>query len=524
MKFVVCRRNGAKSKEGEIRSLRVPQLIGPVLGLIVWLLAAPAAWAHHEKACSHLPTSGQHPGQVSCNPRQTCLDGPAAAMAQATCGWMSTSATRDRMVSCNPRQTCLDGPAAATAQATCGWMSTSGNRTVQVSCNPKQECLNTFSGLAAAQCNVYTTSGTCPRQQSYNPRQECMDNNPVVVTARNACNVNATSGTCPGGTESYNPRQECMDNNPVVAGARNACNANQTSGMCPGMLAYNPHEECLSKLPKPPHITIHRVEGGAGGGDKTWPELNDMFLVHGTNVGMLGNHVKIQGRRVTMHITVAPGCLPPNCVALAVDTGKFPELYDKEKPVESVRREFHLDGADGHSSARGHFYVVRLPERSERPRGGGGSTSGTTSPPPKGGGQPSGGTGTGSSSQPGSGGQTQASLPDRSAVGRKPCEATAAGASTVIRQEDTFTISFAQDVTVNATYTNLNFQGNGQCSAGGAVYGKNWYIQRVGAPGIGTQVTEAQRNGGKVPLQPGTYKINLSEFETGPGNYSVIYK
>ncbi len=83
-----------------------------VAGLVV--LGVPAARAGHDAACNAMPTSGQRPGNVSCNPRQKCVNdipgnvqGPARTAAVNTCNALPTSGQCPGTVSFNPRQECL---------------------------------------------------------------------------------------------------------------------------------------------------------------------------------------------------------------------------------------------------------------------------------------------------------------------------------------------------------------------------------------------------------------------------------
>lgn len=78
------------------------------LALALGLAAARAAAG----PCDALPTSAQRPGQVSCNPRQRCMDGitvhgPARTAAETACNALPTNGTCPGNVTFNPREECL---------------------------------------------------------------------------------------------------------------------------------------------------------------------------------------------------------------------------------------------------------------------------------------------------------------------------------------------------------------------------------------------------------------------------------
>ena len=79
--------------------------------LALLLLAAGSALADHDLPCRALPTSAQRPAQVSCSPRQKCLDGvsgsgPARATAEQACRALPTNGTCPGSETFNPRDEC----------------------------------------------------------------------------------------------------------------------------------------------------------------------------------------------------------------------------------------------------------------------------------------------------------------------------------------------------------------------------------------------------------------------------------
>ncbi len=246
-----------------MRATGIANVIGVILGWVLWPLAAPAAAATPEAFCNQLVTSATRPGTVTFNPRQECVD-TTVGPAQAACSQLATSGQRPGLVPFNPRQECVN-TAVGPAQAICNALSTTGTRPVQVSCNPQQQCRD--AGIAGAICNALPTSGNprtecsraagvlsgacnvlpdqslCIGQENYNPRQVCVDT--TVGPAQATCNALSTSGTRPG-TETFNPRQVCVDT--TVGAAQATCNALSTSGTRPGTATFNPRQECLDAI------------------------------------------------------------------------------------------------------------------------------------------------------------------------------------------------------------------------------------------------------------------------------------
>lgn len=76
------------------------------------VLAASSARADHDLPCRALPTSAQRPVQVSCNPRQKCLDaisisGPARSAAEQGCRALPTGGTCPGTETFNPQDECI---------------------------------------------------------------------------------------------------------------------------------------------------------------------------------------------------------------------------------------------------------------------------------------------------------------------------------------------------------------------------------------------------------------------------------
>ena len=199
----------------------------------------------------------------------------------------------------------------------------------------------------------------------------------VEATHATACNYLSTSGSCPG-MVSFNPRQECINAIPghVQGPPRNAavavCNRLSTSEQRPGQVSCNPRAECVAKLPPTPTVSITSVGGGVGGGDKTWPETNEVFTVHGHNVGLPGGTLTKQGSGFTVgYGQPQAGCAPPDCVAVAVSVGNVHPGDD------GVTRHFRLTMPFGHSSATGTFHIVKQPPPRQQYRA---STGGSAAP------------------------------------------------------------------------------------------------------------------------------------------------
>ena len=155
-------------------------------------------------------------------------------------------------------------------------------------------------------------------------------------------------------TQACNPRQECLDKIPssVWGPARDAavatCNALPTADKCPRTVTFNPRQECLDKLPK---ITISSVDGGGAGGNRVYANRDEVFFVHGPNVGMPGNTVRKFDEQVwSLAIVPRPNCLAPDCVALSVRTGEIGGTW-----------RFVLSAAHGNSEATGSFTSVLAP-------------------------------------------------------------------------------------------------------------------------------------------------------------------
>ena len=89
-------------------------IFGGFLTATAWLTGVAPAGATHDGACNAMPTSAQRPGQVSCNPRQDCINkipgnvhGPTRSAAEQTCNRLPDQGSCPGMVSFNPRQECL---------------------------------------------------------------------------------------------------------------------------------------------------------------------------------------------------------------------------------------------------------------------------------------------------------------------------------------------------------------------------------------------------------------------------------
>jgi hypothetical protein len=176
-----------------------------------------------------------------------------------------------------------------------------------------------------------------------------------------ACNALPASGTC-AGTVNFNPRQDCINAIPghVQGPPRNAavatCNQLSTSGSRPGTVACNPRAECVAKLPPPPTVNLTSITGGVGGANNTWPQTDDIMLLHGHNVGVPGASVSAQESGFTVNYVEPTGsCTPPDCARVKVSVGAA-------SPGENgLTRHIVVTAPGGHSSSTGTFRIVKQP-------------------------------------------------------------------------------------------------------------------------------------------------------------------
>jgi murein DD-endopeptidase MepM/ murein hydrolase activator NlpD len=170
-----------------------------------------------------------------------------------------------------------------------------------------------------------------------------------------ACQALPTSGQRPG-TRTCHPRQACINDIPgnvqgpprdvAVAG----CNALPTSATCPTVESFNPRQECLAALPPTPGVNITSVAGGSAGGNRINAGRPELLRVHGANVGMAGNTV-VGEAGIVVGLVLAPNCVPPSCVGLAVESAP-----NAEGPKGFTLRAWH-----GHSQDNGTVQVVAAP-------------------------------------------------------------------------------------------------------------------------------------------------------------------
>ena len=173
-----------------------------------------------------------------------------------------------------------------------------------------------------------------------------------------ACQQLPTSGQRPG-TRTCHPRQDCINaipgyvQGPARDGAVATCNNTMpSSATCPtGTLeSFNPRQECRAALPPTPGVNITSVDGGSAGGNRINAGRPELLRVHGSNVGMAGNTV-VGESGIVVGLVLAPNCLPPNCVGLAVES-----LPNAEGPKGFTLRAWH-----GHSQDNGTVQVVAAP-------------------------------------------------------------------------------------------------------------------------------------------------------------------